>query len=203
MYSSPAGIRRRRPKTVEESDYNLLKDDVFILGVIELGMDLPDEVDASAQRKLGAIRRLLILRATNLINKSVPKDSGALRAAMIRTIKGSYADSVKLIIFFGSQRRKTAKYMHIVNENYYNHKLAHSGKRGKGREGISHATGHILYDPQAKKGFIGIISKLLWKEMRKHVNIMKNRLKYEYERDTGNKVSKEELNSWVKFKGAL
>lgn len=197
VYGSPAGIRRKRAKTVAEEDYNLLKDDVFILGVIELGLDLPDEMDVSAQRKLAVIRRMLISKATTLINKFVPKDSGNLRAAMIRTIRGSYSDTVKLVVFLGSQRRKTAKYMHIMNENYYNYKLAHKGKKR------SRATGNILYDPQAKKGFIGIISSKLWKEMRKHVTTMKYRLKYEYERNTGKKVSKVEVESWVKFKGAL
>jgi len=160
-------------------------------------MDLPDEVDVSAQRKLAAIRRMLISKASTLINKYVPKDSGDLRAAMIRTIRGSYSDTIKLVVFFGSQRRKTAKYMHIMNENYYNYQLAHKGKKK------SRATGNILYDPKAKKGFIGIISKKLWSEMRKHVTTMKFRLKYEYERNTGKKVSKTDLESWVKFKGAL
>lgn len=197
VYGSPAGIRRKRSKTVAEEDFNIKKDDVFILGVIELGMDLPDEVDVSAQRKLAAIRRMLISKASTLINKYVPKDSGDLRAAMIRTIRGSYSDTVKLVMFFGSQRRKTAKYMHIMNENYYNYQLAHKGKKK------SRATGNILYDPKAKKGFIGIISKKLWSEMRKHVTTMKFRLKHEYERNTGKKVSKTDLESWVKFKGAL
>jgi ribosomal protein S12 len=198
VYSSPAGIRRKRSKSVAEEDYNLLKDDVFVLGVIELGMDLPEELEESAMRKLASVRRMLIGKANTLINKYVPKDTGQLREAMIRTIRGSYADSYRLVIFFGSQRRKTAKYMHIVNENYYKHKLAHHGNTRSHQPPYN-----ILYDPQAKKGFIGIISKKLWKEMKNHVVKMRFRLKTEYERQPGKKATKEELHSWVRFKGQV
>ena len=197
VYSSPAGIRRKRGKTVAEEDYNLLKDDVFVLCVIELGMDLPEELEESAMRKLASIRRMVISKANTMIDKYVPKDTGQLRHAMKNTIRGSYADSYRLIIFFGSQRRKTAKYMHIVNENYYKHKLAHKGKTRSHQPPYN-----ILYDPKAKKGFIGIISKKIWEYVRTQVNIMKQRLKNEYER-SGKKVSKEELYSWVRFKGQV
>ena len=186
-----------------ESDFGIVSPIIRIIGSISYEY-IPEELLDSLKRKMNSARRLLILEGKRYIDKIVPKDSGALRKSMIKTLEMGRVTNDKYTLFIGSPVKEIGKYMNIVNENYMEKRLAHTGqkyyRKGKRREirpeGVSHATRKILYDPKAKKRFIESITRKMLRSMERHLNSIKRQIRIEADRLH---LNTDELEEWIKM----
>ena len=87
----------------------------------------------------------LLIYADYIINKYVPKDSGDLRKALLKSIKKSKVSNFRTRVVIET---KGIEYANPVN-NMPEKMIRHDKSGKKGRRGISRKTGKRLHDPKA------------------------------------------------------
>ncbi len=193
--SDPRGVMRSRSRSEDEISGFYRKKDAFVVAVVEITDLLPQELYASATRALRSIRSTMIIRCMGDLRRLVPRDSGDLQRAMIRTLRYSYVSGNELVCYLGSVGRKTAKYMHYVNEgkNVWGHmRVAHHGYTRSRNKPYRR-----LYDPTAEINFIEKLGVIMWDILSRQVRVAINRLIQEYRAITGRRVRYGDAANWL------